>query len=94
MLQTPKRSVQESSVAAIAATAIAAELAFLPFLPRTADMLCQLLNVTDEKMLMLRGRSLECMGHIGFAVGAEAFKVMFTCWGTCLSSGVFSNVQR
>jgi hypothetical protein len=41
MLQTPKRAVQEMSVAAIAATAVAAETAFTPYLAHTATLMSQ-----------------------------------------------------
>ncbi|KAG5193038.1 armadillo-type protein [Tribonema minus] len=71
MLQTPKRAVQEMSemsVAAIAATAIAAEKAFTRYLDGT------MLLITDDTMMALRGRALECMGHIAIAVEAEAFQ--------------------
>jgi hypothetical protein len=73
MLQTPKRAVQEMSVAAIAATAIAAEKSFLPYLEGVATMMMQMLTITAEPMLMLRGRALECMGHIAIAVEKESF---------------------
>eukprot|EP00611_Tribonema_gayanum_P025635 TRINITY_DN588_c0_g1_i2.p1 TRINITY_DN588_c0_g1~~TRINITY_DN588_c0_g1_i2.p1 ORF type:complete len:1076 (-),score=449.83 TRINITY_DN588_c0_g1_i2:206-3433(-) len=74
MLQTPKRAVQEMSVAAIAATAIAAEKAFTRYLDGTVSFLRQMLLITDDTMMALRGRALECMGHIAIAVEAEAFQ--------------------
>jgi hypothetical protein len=34
-----------------------------------------MLLITDETMLSLRGRALECMGHMAIAVEADAFQV-------------------
>ncbi len=73
MLETPKKSVQEMTVAAIAATAIAAENDFNPYVAMVYRYIGQLLTITAEPMLGLRGRALECMGHIAIAVGADAF---------------------
>ncbi|CAM9780208.1 unnamed protein product, partial [Discosporangium mesarthrocarpum] len=86
MLHTPKKGIKarrgqgrwgktgEMSVAAIAATAISADVNFLPYLVTTCSMLGPLMALTDEKLLTLRGRALECMGHIALAVNKENFK--------------------
>jgi hypothetical protein len=56
MLQTPKRAVQEMSVAAIAATAVAAETAFTPYLAHTATLMSQVHTqhtlTTDNSILL------------------------------------------
>ncbi|CAM9940163.1 unnamed protein product, partial [Ectocarpus sp. 12 AP-2014] len=74
MLQTPKRGVKEMSVAAIAATAVSAGQSFLPYMTATCAMLGPFMTLQEEKMLNLRGRALECMGHVAIAVGKENFK--------------------
>ncbi|CAM9175169.1 unnamed protein product [Pylaiella littoralis] len=74
MLQTPKRGVKEMSVAAIAATAVSAGESFLPYMAATCGMLGPLMTLQEENMLNLRGRALECMGHVAIAVGKEHFK--------------------
>eukprot|EP00903_Cladosiphon_okamuranus_P009337 g8905.t1 len=74
MLQTPKRGVKEMSVAAIAATAVSAGESFLPYMAATCNMLGPLMTLEEELMLNLRGRALECMGHVAIAVGKEHFK--------------------
>ncbi|CAM9783964.1 unnamed protein product [Ascophyllum nodosum] len=73
MLHTPKRGVKEMSVAAIAATAVSAGENFLPYMAATCSMLGPFMTLQDDKMLNLRGRALECMGHVAIAVGKENF---------------------
>jgi hypothetical protein len=65
---TTKRSVQEMSVAALAATAVAAEEDFAPYVEGVANLMSKMMFITDEKLFSLRGRALECMGHMAIAV--------------------------
>ncbi|CAM9255040.1 unnamed protein product [Laminaria digitata] len=74
MLQTPKKGVKASGRSAIAATAVSAGESFLPYMAATCSMLGPLMTLQEEKMLNLRGRALECMGHVAIAVGKEHFK--------------------
>jgi importin-4 len=78
MLQTAtKRNVQEMAIAAMAATAVAAEQEFIPYLSNVAQLLLPFLLLPNEKQFGLRGRALECMGHMAIAVGREAFRPYF-----------------
>ena len=74
---TTKRSVQEMAVAAIAATAVAAEKDFIPYVAGIATFMEQRMAITSESHFSLRGRALECMGHIAIAVGKEHFRPYF-----------------
>jgi importin-4 len=40
-------------------------------------LLTPLLQISDDKKFSVRGRALECLGHIAVAVGAEAFRPYF-----------------
>jgi hypothetical protein len=77
LLQAPSNTTKEMALTAIAATAVAAEIEFLPF----TEHICQILHVlifnTEPKMFATRGRALECLGHIGVAVGSEHFERYF-----------------
>uniref|UniRef100_A0A7S1BKP6 Importin N-terminal domain-containing protein n=2 Tax=Corethron hystrix TaxID=216773 RepID=A0A7S1BKP6_9STRA len=89
MLETStRRSVQEMSVAALAATAVAAEAEFTPYVPGVAAMLEKMMSTKDEKLIGLRGRSLECMGHIAIAVEKEVFRPYFVGTMTCACDGL------
>ena len=85
---TTKRSVQEMAVAAMAATAVAAEEEFAPYVPGVASLMSKLMDLKDEKMYSLRGRALECMGHIAIAVGKEHFRPYFTGTMKCACEGL------
>jgi HEAT repeat protein len=85
---TPKRSVKEMAVAAMAATAVAAEEEFAPFLPAVAQIMSQLMVLEDEKFYTLRGRALECMGHMAIAVGKENFRPYFAATMKCACEGL------
>ena len=74
---TNKRSVQEMTVAALAATAVAAEEEFAPYVPGVATLMQKLMALHDEKLFSLRGRALECMGHMAIAVGRDTFRPYF-----------------
>jgi len=74
---TTKRSIQEMATAAIAATAVAAEEDFIPYLDGVATLMTKMMALTEEKMFSLRGRAIECMGHVAIAVGKDNFRPHF-----------------
>lgn len=73
LLQAPKTSVQEAAIGAIAATAVGAEDGFTPYLHEIAPLIAQILPVTDERLLRMKGRAMDCMGRMASAVGQAAF---------------------
>jgi len=85
---TTKRSVQEMAVAAMAATAVAAEEEFQPYIEGVAKLMNKMMVLTEEKMFTLRGRALECMGHMAIAVGKETFRPYFAQTMTCACDGL------
>mmetsp|Transcript_14089 Transcript_14089/g.28734 ORF Transcript_14089/g.28734 Transcript_14089/m.28734 type:complete len:1075 (+) Transcript_14089:116-3340(+) len=85
---TNKRSVQEMTVAALAATAVAAEEEFAPYVPGVANLMAKLMQLKDEKTFSLRGRALECMGHIAIAVGKDTFRPYFQSTMQCACEGL------
>eukprot|EP00554_Chaetoceros_debilis_P005271 CAMPEP_0194073090 /NCGR_PEP_ID=MMETSP0149-20130528/630_1 /TAXON_ID=122233 /ORGANISM="Chaetoceros debilis, Strain MM31A-1" /LENGTH=1076 /DNA_ID=CAMNT_0038753051 /DNA_START=109 /DNA_END=3339 /DNA_ORIENTATION=- len=91
---TTKRSVQEMSVAALAATAVAAEEEFAPYVDGVATLMAKMMSITDEKLFSLRGRALECMGHMAIAVGKETFRPYFAQTMQCACEGLtFDNTE-
>ena len=85
---TTKRSVQEMAVAALAATAVAAEEEFAPYVEGVASLMGKLMSLKEEKMFSLRGRALECMGHIAIAVGKDNFRPYFSSTMQCACEGL------
>lgn len=85
---TTKRAVQEMAVAALAATAVAAETEFEPYIAGIAQLMNKFMALQDEKMYSLRGRALECMGHMAIAVGKQAFRPYFTATMQCACEGL------
>jgi hypothetical protein len=84
-----KRSVQEMAVAALAATAVAAEEEFTPYVGGVASLMTKLMALRDdERMFSLRGRALECMGHIAIAVGRDTFRPYFATTMQCAMEGL------
>lgn len=83
-----KRSVQEMAVAALAATAVAAEEEFTPYVGGVAALMTKCMALTDENMFSLRGRALECMGHMAIAVGRETFRPYFQVTMECACEGL------
>ncbi len=78
MLQgATRKCVQEMAVAAIAATAVAAEKEFTPYLDGVARLMMTLMNLSEEAQYPLKGRAMECMGHLAVAVEKEAFRPYF-----------------
>lgn len=88
---TTKRSVQEMAVAALAATAVAAEKEFVPYVPGVATLMQTLMILTEERLFSLRGRALECMGHMAIAVGKDAFRPYFESTMKCACDGLQTN---
>jgi hypothetical protein len=72
LLQTGRKQVQEMAIAAISATAVAAEEEFLPYFQPVIQMMKMPLQATEEDQFPIRGRSLECVGHMAIAVGRDA----------------------
>jgi importin-4 len=64
---------QEMALAAIATIAVASEQNFLPYTDPIVAILSEILFVSDQQMLTIRGRGLECLGHIAVAIGADHF---------------------
>jgi hypothetical protein len=85
---TSKRSVQEMTVAALAATAVAAEEEFAPYVVGVSTLMAKLMELKEEKTYSLRGRALECMGHIAIAVGKEHFRPYFAMTMQCACEGL------
>ena len=85
---TTKRSVQEMAVAALAATAVAAEEEFAPYIAGVSSLMAKLMSLNEEKLYSLRGRALECMGHMAIAVGKENFRPYFQETMRCACEGL------
>lgn len=85
---TTKRSVKEMAVAALAAIAVAAEEEFTPYVTGSAQCMSNFMALNDEKMYSLRGRALECMGHIAIAVGRDTFRPYFAATMQCACEGL------
>jgi len=83
-----KRSVQEMAVAALAATAVAAEEEFAPYVSGVATLMTKLMSLTEENLFSLRGRALECMGHMAIAVGRVNFRPYFAQTMQCACEGL------
>ncbi|KAL7555271.1 hypothetical protein ACHAWF_019013 [Thalassiosira exigua] len=83
-----KRSVQEMTVAALAATAVAAEEEFVPYVDGVAKLMSGLMELRDEAAFSLRGRALECMGHVAIAVGRDPFRPYFGPTMKCACEGL------
>ena len=77
LLQSTSKTSQEMALSGIGACAVAAETEFAPYTPGMCQILQQLIVLEDSKQFTLRGRSLECLGHIAVAVGAETFSPYF-----------------
>ncbi|CAB9497171.1 Importin subunit beta-4 [Seminavis robusta] len=88
---TTKRSVQEMAVAAMAATAVAAEEEFTPYVAGVASLMQKLMVLQEERLFSLRGRALECMGHMAIAVGRDTFRPYFTATMQCACEGLTTN---
>jgi len=83
-----KRAVQEMAVAALAATAVAAEAEFTPYIGGIATLMNKFMAIQEEQSYSLRGRALECMGHMAIAVGKQTFRPYFTGTMQCACEGL------
>jgi hypothetical protein len=83
-----QRSVQEMTVAALAATAVAAEAEFAPYVQGVAALMMKLMTLHELSQFSLRGRALECMGHIAIAVGRDHFRPYFATTMQCAMQGL------
>lgn len=77
VLTSPHKTTQEMALAAIAATAVASELNFLPYTAGVIAILQNILFISEPEMINIRGRGLECLGHIAVAVGPVHFEPYF-----------------
>ena len=50
--------------------------------------MAKLMQLKDEKTFSLRGRALECMGHIAIAVGKDTFRPYFQSTMQCACEGL------
>jgi len=85
---TTKQSVQEMAVAALAATAVAAEEEFTPYVGGVSALMTKLMSLQEERLYSLRGRALECMGHMAIAVGKQTFRPYFAGTMQCACDGL------
>eukprot|EP01039_Chlorochromonas_danica_P008516 gene8516-9389_t len=85
-LQSDKQQVKEMALSALAATAVAAEADFIPFTHTVCTILQPMLFLTEPKHFALRGRAIECWGHIAVGVGRDHFAPYF-------HAGMLSAVQ-
>lgn len=76
------------AVAALAATAVAAEEEFAPYIAGVSSLMAKLMSLNEEKLYSLRGRALECMGHMAIAVGKENFRPYFQETMRCACEGL------
>lgn len=77
LLQSPASATQEMALTAISSTAAAAEKDFLPYTPVTCNILSHLIFATEPAKFAIRGRALECLGHVAVAIGREHFAQYF-----------------
>lgn len=77
LLRSESKRSQEMALSGIGAVAVAAESDFAPYTPGICNLLTQLIGLTEPKQLSLRGRALECLGHIAVAVEEATFAPYF-----------------
>lgn len=91
LLQTGDKGTQEMALTAIAATAVAAEKDFLPYTGAICEVLRQLLFQTEPSMFTIRGRALDCLGHIAVALEDDLFTPYFEMGMQSTLSGIELN---
>jgi hypothetical protein len=74
LLVNGRPKVKDMAIAAIAATAVAAEEHFLPYFEHVLNLMRPLMRMTEEEELPMRGRAMECVGHMAIAVGRAPFE--------------------
>ena len=77
LLQAPANTTKEMALTAIAATAVAAEKDFLPYAEPICEVLGPLIFATEPAAFAVRGRALECLGHVAVAIGDVSFERYF-----------------
>lgn len=91
LLQSAQKSTQEMALTAIAATAVAAEIDFLPYTETICTILGNLIFQTEPNMYAIRGRALECLGHIAVAIGDKYFVRYFETGMQSATQGIHLN---
>ncbi|MGB4191691.1 MAG: hypothetical protein WBJ81_04000, partial [Rickettsiales bacterium] len=91
LLQSAQKSTQEMALTAIAATAVAAEIDFLPYTETICSILGTLIFNTEPNMFAIRGRALECLGHIAVAIGDTYFVRYFESGMQSATQGISLN---
>jgi hypothetical protein len=91
LVQAEKSMTKEMALSAISSAAVAAESEFIPFTAATCQVLEPLLFLTEQKVFNIRGRALECWGHIAIAVGPEVFTPYFEVGMRSATQGVTMN---
>lgn len=91
LLQSSQKSTQEMALTAIAATAVAAEIDFLPYTETICGILGNLIFSTEPNMFAIRGRALECLGHIAVAIGDTYFVRYFESGMQSATQGIQLN---
>mgnify|MGYP003888922419 CR=1 FL=1 len=82
-----RKCVREMAIAAISAVAIAAEEKFVDYLEGVSTIMVNLMvSLVKEDQAMLKGRAMECMGHMAIAVGKDAFRPYFNATFTQCAS--------
>lgn len=71
------KNLQELALSAIASLAVSSDAQFLPYVEMTCTMLSQILFITEPALFQLRGRALECLGHVAVAIGKDHFTPYF-----------------
>jgi importin-4 len=73
LMQSPRLSIKEMAIAAMSAVAIAAAENFAPYANAVMGLLAGPLEMVAAELLTLRGRALECVGHIALGIKKDAF---------------------
>ena len=81
------------ALTALASLCVSAGEDYVPLIQPTVEMLRGLMFVTDENMLDLRGRALECLGHVAVAVGREHFAPYLQMGMESALSGIEVNAE-
>lgn len=78
LAQNPQKTVREMAMCTIAATAVAAEADFIPYAEGTIGVLSPMLADTEPVNFAMRGRALECLGHVAIAIGEHHYAPYFS----------------
>ena len=65
--------VKETVLTALSSVAIGAARLLTPYAPQLVPGLLQMAELTDARLLGVRAKATECLGHVAVAVGREAF---------------------